>query len=141
MREHAAVLRPKTNTTVMKTRFSRIALILCSVFTMGYSHAAAPEGDAVKNDRSAMERSLHQQLNRYLSFPVLERNNDMTGEVTVAFVINAEGKVQVLECVSRNEALRDYVLRKLARIDVGDNADGMWKTTYLRLRFKPEHAA
>jgi hypothetical protein len=125
----------------MKATISRIALILCSVFTMGYSHAAAPEGDAGKNDRSAMERSLEQQLNRYLSFPVLERNTDMTGEVTVAFVIDAEGKVQVLECVSANEALRAYVLRKLARIDVGDNADGMWKTSYLRLRFKPEHAA
>ena len=127
----------------MKTTISRLALVLCSVFTMGYTHAAASfEGEGVKNtpDRSAMERSLDQQLNKYLSFPVLERKADMTGEVLVAFVIDTEGKVKVLDCVSANEDLRQYVLRKLARIDVGENVDGMWKTTYLRLNFKPERA-
>ena len=33
---------------------------------------------------------------------------------------------------------RAYVLRKLARIDVGENPDGIWKTTHMVVDFHPE---
>lgn len=120
----------------------RSLLLLCTVFTMGYSRAAttfAPEG-IPGNSRIELERALEKQLNRHLTFPWLAQEDDMTGEVYVAFVINTEGKVQVLDCNSKNDALRSYVLRKLARIDIGENPDGVWKTTHLHLVFRPEGA-
>lgn len=126
----------------MKTKITRIALLVAAVFTMGYGRAATTFNGEETNkadSRTAIERSLDQQLNKYLSFPLMEKA-EMIGEVTVAFVINAEGRVEVIDCVSANASLRDYVLRKLAKIDVGNNPDGTWKTTYLHLVFKPERA-
>jgi hypothetical protein len=124
----------------MKTMITRTALLLCTVFTLGYARAAMTfngENAGPSDQRTQMERALDKQLNKYLSFPWLAQN-DMTGEVTVAFVINTEGKVKVLECASANKALLDYVLRKLDRVDVGENPEGVWKTTYLHLVFRPE---
>ena len=126
----------------MKTTVFRLALALCTVFTMGKGRAATTfEGErtAPATERTALERALDKQLNKYLSFPLMERA-DMNGVVTVAFAIDTEGKVQVLDCQSSNTDLKAYVLRKLAKVDVGSNPGGVWKTTYLRLVFKPEKA-
>lgn len=127
--------------SAMKTTTTRLFLLLATVFTLGYARAAEPPATPVANTvkRSAMERTLDRALNRHLAFPVLAKE-DMTGEVLVGFVINKEGKVEVLSCDSKNEALKAYVLRKLARIDIGDNPEGFWKTTYLRISFRPEQA-
>lgn len=126
----------------MKTTITRIALMLCTVFTMGYARAASPftgTGTGPSDQRTELERVLDRQLNKYLTFPWLERDQAaMLGEVRVAFVINNEGRVRVLECESANKRLLDYVLRKLARIDVGENPDGTWKTTHLHLVFRPQ---
>ena len=84
-----------------------------------------------------MERSLERALNNNLSYPLLEREN-MNGDVYVSFVINKEGRIEVIDCRSANERLKDYVLRKLARIDIGDNPDGSWKTTHMVFNFHPE---
>ena len=78
-------------------------------------------------------------LNRELSFPVLAKG-DMTGKVHVSFVIDKEGKIEVITCNSDNEQLKAYVLRKLARIDVGENPDGIWKTTHMVVDFHPENS-
>lgn len=126
----------------MKTNLSRTALLLATVFTFGYSRAAVPftgEGNtaASTTDRTHLERLLDQQLSKYLSFPLMQKV-DMTGVVTVAFAINTEGRVQVLDIQGSNEALKQYVMKKLAKVDVGENPNGVWKTTYLRLVFKPE---
>jgi hypothetical protein len=53
-------------------------------------------------------------------------------------VIDKEGRLEVLECNSANNDLKEYVLRKLQRIDIGDNPDGVWRTTHMRIAFKPE---
>ena len=122
----------------MRTAILRSAFLLATVFTLHYTRAAGPEGSATTTSERAMrERTLDRQLNRYLSFPLLERSN-MLGEVMIAFVINTEGRVEVIACESANEQLKQYVLRKLAKVDIGENPDGIWKTTYLRLVFKPE---
>ena len=122
----------------MKTNLLRSAFLLATVFTMHYVKAATPgKNDAAAIERTSLERALDKQLNKYLSFPLLEREN-MLGEVMVAFVINIEGKVEVVACESVNEKLKKYVLRKLAKVDIGDNPNGVWKTTYLRLSFKGE---
>ena len=64
----------------------------------------------------------------------------MSGEVYVSFVIDKEGRIEVLECSSPNAQLKAYVLRKLARIDIGDNPEGSWKTTHMLFNFHPEHS-
>lgn len=125
----------------MKTLNIRSLLLVASVFTMGCAFASGPgstNADVTARQLS-LERTLDKALNRHLSFPLLEKG-DMLGEVMVSFVIDKEGRVEVLSCTSENEALRAYVLRKLARIDIGDNPDGIWKTTYLKINFRPEKA-
>lgn len=119
---------------------SRSLLLLATVFTLGYARAiepAFPVPSALK--RTTMERNLDRALNKHLAFPVLAEEN-MIGEVEVSFVINTEGRIEVLNCTSRNEPLRAYVLRKLARIDIGDNPEGIWKTTHMHITFRPEKA-
>lgn len=85
-----------------------------------------------------MQRNLDRALNRNISFPLLT-DQDMKGQVYVSFVIDKEGKVEVLSCHSENVALTEYVLRKLARIDIGENPDGIWKTTHMRFNFRAEN--
>ncbi len=126
----------------MKTTFSRIALTLATVFALGSAHASEPISDDGYPDvkRSTLERSLDRALNRHLSFPISAGKN-MIGEVFVSFVIDQEGRVEVMECLSENESLKAYVLRKLSRIDIGDNPEGVWKTTHMHIVFKREGAS
>ncbi len=122
----------------MKTIISRSLLLLATVFTFGYARAAEPlriGSNTAK--RSALERSLDRALNNNLSFPLLAKS-DMTGEVYVSFVIDKEGKIEVLECSSPNQELKAYVLRKLSRIDIGENPEGSWKTTHMLFNFHSE---
>lgn len=119
----------------MKTRLTRLVLVFASVLTIGYARAAEPV--RMNDSRTAMERSLERALNRELSFPLLAKG-DMTGKVYVSFVIDKEGKVEVVSCASTNDRLQAYVLRKLARVDIGSNPDGMWKTTHMVFDFHPE---
>jgi hypothetical protein len=120
----------------MNNKLSRLTLVLASVLTLGYARAAEPVR-LNSNERPAIERSLQRQLNRHLSFPVMETGN-MTGKVYVSFVVDKEGKLEVISCASENERLRAYVLRKLARVDIGENPDGIWKTTHMVFDFHPE---
>lgn len=121
----------------MKTTMSRSLLLLATVFTFGYARAAEPFRMKSFDKKSAMERSLDRALNNTLSYPLLTRQ-DMNGEVYVSFVINKEGRIEVIECSSANPKLKEFVLRKLARIDIGDNPDGSWKTTHMVFNFHPE---
>lgn len=128
------------NQLTMKTTFSRALLLLATVSSLGFANAAEPlriNSGAAK--RSAMERSLDRALSDQLSYPILEKG-DMSGEVYVSFAIDKEGRIEVLECSSANEQLKAYVLRKLARICIGENPEGSWKTTYIRFNFHPEKA-
>lgn len=133
--------RPMTkqhqSTNAMKTRISRILLVIATVFTMGYARAAEPIRMNDAKDRTTLDRNLDRALNRHLSFPLMEKS-DMTGKVYVSFNIDREGHVQVLSCESTNLKLRDYVVRKLARVQVGANPDGIWKTTHMVIDFHPE---
>ena len=62
----------------------------------------------------------------------------MDGVVEVNFVIDSEGKVQVIQADASNDHLRSYVLRKLAKVDIGDNPNGTWKIERMRFVFHPE---
>lgn len=131
-------------TIAMNTRSIRLLLVFASVLTLGYTRAAGPANTAsaapaVAGLSATMERALDHQLSKHLTFPLLAKEH-MLGEVFVSFVIDKEGKVEVVHCSSDNEALKAYVLRKLSRVDIGDNPEGMWKTTHLRITFRPEKA-
>jgi hypothetical protein len=132
----AAVVLWPNNHTAMNTYITRTAALIAVVLTLGQAVASGP-AKVNAGTRTGLERALDRALNKNLSYPVLERG-DMTGEVFVSFVIDKEGRVEVLECNSANERLREYVLRKLARIDIGANPDGIWRTTHMRISFKPE---
>ncbi len=121
----------------MRTRITRYLLVVASVLTLGYTRAAEPVTLNKPTNATVLDRALDRALSRHLTYPWLERG-DMNGKVLVSFNIDTEGKVKVINCTSSNEQLRAYVLRKLARIDIGSNPDGMWKTTHMVIDFHPE---
>ncbi|HPJ51590.1 MAG: hypothetical protein KDB75_04635 [Flavobacteriales bacterium] len=128
------------HTTDMERKIIRSLFLLATVFTMGYTRAAEPFRLGKANNENKIERSLERELNRHVIFPVMEEKKDMTGEVFVSFVVNTEGKLVVIDCNSANQELRNYVLGRLERVDIGDNPNGVWKTTRMRFVFRPERA-
>jgi hypothetical protein len=121
----------------MKTTITRSIALIAVIITIGQMFAAEPVKIRSGGNTVSLERALGRALNKHLSYPVMAKE-DMTGDVYISFAIDREGKVEVLECNSRNERLKEYVLRKLARIDIGENPDGIWRTTHMRISFKPE---
>jgi len=121
----------------MINNITRSLSVIATVLTLSTAIAANPVRLGTTVSKMELERNLDRALNKHLSFPVLAKA-DMTGEVFVSFVIDKEGKVEVLAISSTNPELQDHVMRKLARIDIGENPDGIWKTTHMRITFKPE---
>jgi len=124
----------RINTTT--TMISRTALTLATLLAFGQAQASGPDAP-LPPARSALERALDHQLNKYLTFPVMA-STDMTGEVTVSFAVNAAGRIEVINATSTNEDLCAYVLRKLGKVDIGSNPDGVWRTSHIRFVFRPE---
>ncbi|MBP7513304.1 MAG: energy transducer TonB [Flavobacteriales bacterium] len=122
----------------MKTLFTRSLLMIAVMSALTAANATRPADPLRANVPSAQERELKKQINQYVTYPLMERKREMDGEVQVSFVINSAGKVEVISAASENEALRAYVLRKLDRIDIGDNPSGTWKTEHMRFVFRPE---
>jgi hypothetical protein len=115
---------------------ARTTLLLATVFTLGSTQAAEPFKMNTPA-KTSLERALDRQLNKHLTFPMVAKT-DMIGEVTVSFVVNAEGRIEVLNASSNNDELRAYVLRKLGKVDIGSNPEGVWKTSHVRFVFRPE---
>ena len=136
------------STTMLPAGRTRLAIILATAFTFGSAHASGPAtisltrtdgtGASPAAAPAELERELDRQINKYVIYPLLERTHRMDGEVLVSFVIDTHGKVNVIDAHSANTALCEYVLRMLAKVDIGDNPDGLWKTTHMRFRFRPE---
>lgn len=122
----------------MKTSAKHLAIVLASVLTLGSARAAEPLRHTAAAAPADMERELERQINKFVTYPILERAHHMDGEVLVSFVIDTEGKVKVISARSENTALCEYVLRMLAKVDIGSNPDGLWKTTHMKFRFRPE---
>jgi len=120
----------------MKTLIARTTILLATLIALGQAQAAEPLKLGAPT-KTSLERALDHQLNKHLAYPVLAKEN-MTGEVTVSFVVNAEGRIEVIDASATNASLRDYVLRKLSKIDIGSNPEGVWKTSHIRFVFRPE---
>jgi hypothetical protein len=132
----------------MKTLLNRATLLLATVSLLGQVRAAEPPGsectvtaDAATSAAAVpvlLQRELDRQLNKHVVYPLMEKTNVADGVVLVSFVIDREGRVEVIDAQSQNTWLRDYVLRRLARVDIGDNPTGTWRTTHMRFVFHPE---
>jgi hypothetical protein len=108
------------------------------VFAAASARAAEPVAPKTTSNSNVMERALQRQIDKYVSYPLMARTGNMDGTVVVSFVIDTEGQVKVIGADGTSDELRDYVLGKLAKVDVGSNPDGLWRTTYLKLVFRPE---
>lgn len=122
----------------MKTSATHFLITLAAVFMFGHVRAAEPLPVAAPAPSVDKERELERQINKYVTYPLMERAHRMDGEVLVSFVIDTEGKVKVINALSANTVLCEYVLRMLAKVDIGDNPDGLWRTTHMRFSFRPE---
>jgi outer membrane biosynthesis protein TonB len=131
---------PETKKTSqhMRTLLNRTPLMLAALLTLS-AVCAAPPADPLRIEKlSPMERELKKQIDRFVTYPLLENRRNMDGLVEVSFVINAEGKVNVISAEGSDPELRTYVLRKLSKVDVGDNPSGTWRTEHMRFVFRPE---
>ena len=72
----------------MKTSATRLAIALATVFTLGSVRAAEPVAPAGASAPATMERELERQIDKYVTYPLLERVHRMDGEVFVSFVID-----------------------------------------------------
>lgn len=132
----------------MRTSASLLAFAAATVFQLAPARAAGPVtpsttapatmAPAMAANSATLQRALDHQLNKHVVYPLLERQADMTGVVEVSFVVNTEGRIEVIAATSENDALCDYVLRKLGKVDIGDNPSGTWKTSHVRFVFRPE---
>jgi len=112
------------------------------VFTMNSAKAEGNGATPVLNNKTVKMEMLKKELNRELSqnvvFPYQERNHDMHGTVLATFVVDREGKLEVLDIKSTNSELGDYVREKLAKVDLEDNNDGIWRKTTVKFVFRKE---
>lgn len=133
----------------MSTAARLFTIALTTALTFNQLRAAVPfrpEGNtdgpsaslSASANSAALEHELKKQIDRYVIYPVMGVNADLFGDVVVSFVINTEGRVQVVDATSSNEALTRYVLTKLRKVDIGSNPGGVWKTSYVRFRFRPQ---
>jgi len=115
---------------------------LAIVFTMNSAKAEgngvveASNSNAVK--REILKKELNRELSRNVVFPYLEREHNMHGTVLATFVVDNEGKLEILDMKSTNPELSDYVRGKLDKVDLEDNNGGIWRKTTIRFVFKKE---
>lgn len=122
----------------MKALITRSAIVIATVLTAVSARAAEPVAPKATSNSTVMERELQHQIDKYVSYPLMARTGNMDGAVVVSFVIDTEGQVKVIGADGTSNELRDYVLRKLAKVDIGSNPDGLWRTTYMKFVFRPE---
>ena len=125
----------------MKKLISAIGT-LAIVFTMNSAKAGGNETIVASGANTAKTEMLKKELNRELSrnvvFPYQEREQDMHGTVLATFVVDNQGKLEILDMKSTNPALTDYVEEKLQKVDLEDNNGGIWRKTTVRFVFKKE---
>lgn len=118
-------------------RLSFTALLCTALLCTSATPALADAPATIPGNSHTMERAVMHQINRHVIFPLAD-GAAMFGTVDVAFVVDVKGRLVVKESSSANAALRDYVVRKLAKVHVGPNPSGLWKITHLRFTFRPE---
>lgn len=118
----------------MNSFILRSVIVLATSFLIGNLRASTPRAAAAS---TTTERKLDHQLNKHVAFP-LGGDKRMDGAVLVSFVVDIEGRLKIVDAESTNTELRDYVLRQLEKVDIGDNPSGTWKIERRRFVFRPE---
>jgi hypothetical protein len=67
-----------------------------------------------------------------------EPQPNMDGVVEVSFKIDASGKIQIVDLVSTSPQLSEYVIKKLAKIQISDQALASGKVIKYRFTFKKQ---
>lgn len=122
----------------MRALITRSAVVIATMFAAASVRAAEPVTPKATSNSTVMESELQRQIDKYVSYPLMARTGNMDGAVVVSFVIDTEGQVKVIGAEGTSDELRDYVLGKLAKVDVGSNPDGLWRTSYMKFVFRPE---
>lgn len=116
---------------------------LAIVLTMNSAKAGGTD-EAPKTSNSnaikmeMLKKELNKELSRNVVYPYLETEHDMHGTALATFVVDKTGKLEVLEVRSTNEHLASYIKEKLAKVDLEDNNDGIWRKTTVRFVFRKE---
>ena len=63
---------------------------------------------------------------------------NMDGVVEVSFKIDALGKIQIVDLVSTSPQLSEYVIKKLAKIQISDQTQDAGKVIKYRFTFKKQ---
>ena len=122
----------------MKRIILRSVIMFSTLATISAAYASGPVLKARMHNPAALERELQHQIDKYVSYPLMERAEGMDGDVMVSLVIDSEGRVNIICAESGNAVLQAYVVRRLAKVDIGSNPEGVWKTSHFRFRFHPE---
>ena len=83
------------------------------------------------------ESKLKQKISNKITFPYLSQG-DMEGEVSISFMVNEEGRLDVLSIDSSNKDLIPYVLRRLSKVVLPLNDATIGTTQSFKLNFKKE---
>jgi hypothetical protein len=118
----------------MNTFLLRSAIATSIILTLCTAQAATPPSTTAT---TRLERKLEHQLNKHVAFP-LNGDERMDGVVLVSFVVDIEGHLKVVDAEGTNPQLRDYVVRQMEKVDIGDNPTGTWKIERRRFVFRPE---
>lgn len=122
----------------MKTIVTRIALLFALAFFFELANAAEPTVAANSVNSPSVEQTLMHQINKCIAFPLEGDQDRMYGVVEVDLVVDSDGRLVILDADPENRELRDYVVRKLARIRIRPNASGLWNNSHIRFTFLPE---
>jgi hypothetical protein len=108
----------------MKTKIFAIAAIL--ILTVSLSFA--------KDPKSLMQQSIKSQID----FPVYASEKNLEGAVFVEFTVNADKKVEVMNCNSLVGELQSYVYNKVSGLTVEVTPDLIGQTFLMRFDFNLE---
>ena len=129
-------VRPRVLCGTQTHPMKRCTFPFLLVFQLLAGHVLA-NGPGFPASDPALEHELMRQVDKYVHYPLLAER-DMDGEVLISFVITTEGRVVVVEANGTSEILLEYVLRRIRKIDIGENPSGAWRTTHMHFRVRPE---
>jgi hypothetical protein len=108
----------------MKTKIFSVIAILMLTVTLSFA----------KDPKSVLQQSIKTNI----EFPALAVEQQLEGAVFVEFTVNADKKVEVLNCNSLVGELQSYVYNKVSGMTVEVTPDLIGKTFLMRFDFNLE---
>lgn len=92
------------------------------------SHAATMSAIGYSHDQKPTKKTTSKE----------EAQPNMDGVVEVSFKIDGAGKIQIVDLVSTSPQLSEYVLKKLAKIQINEQSADSGKVIKYRFTFKKQ---